>query len=128
MMRGMNPRNMNQMMRRMGINVEEIPEVQELIIKTAQRDYVFREPSVTIMNAQGSKTYQFAGTPEIIEKAGAAPAQQASEPVAEAKPQISEEDVALVAQQTSKTPEQARKALEETNGDIAEAIIRLSSQ
>lgn len=127
-MRGMNPRNMNQMMRRMGINVEEIPDVQELIIKTPQRDYIFREPSVTIMNAQGSKTYQFAGNPEIIEKAGAAPSQQAAETQVEEKAQISEEDVALVAQQTSKTPEQARKMLEETNGDIAEAIIRLSSQ
>jgi nascent polypeptide-associated complex subunit alpha len=124
----MNPRNMNQMMRKMGIDVEEIPEVEELVIKTPQRDYIFHAPSVTIMKAQGSKTYQFAGEPEIREKAGAAQAAEEALPASEAKAQISEEDVALVAQQTSKAPEQARKALEETNGDIAEAIIRLSSQ
>ncbi|MDD5503663.1 MAG: nascent polypeptide-associated complex protein, partial [Candidatus Thermoplasmatota archaeon] len=106
----------------------EIPEVEELVIKTPQRDYIFRAPSVTIMKAQGSKTYQFAGEPEIREKASAAPQGGEVQATQEAKAQISEEDVALVAQQTSKTPEQARKMLEETNGDIAEAIIRLSSQ
>jgi len=131
MMRGMNPRNVNQMMRRMGIEVEDIPDVMEVVIRTRQRDYVFRNPSVTVMNAKGSKTYQFAGEPEIMEKAaGAAPAAGAVEqaPATQAKIQFNEEDVALVAQQTGKTPEQARKALEETSGDIAEAIIKLSSQ
>ncbi len=128
-MRGMNPRNVNQMMRRMGIEVEDIPDVTELIIRTPQRDYVFRNPSVTIMNAKGAKTYQFTGEPEIIEKAaGAVSATGAAEQAPQAKAQFSDEDVALVAQQTGKAPEQARKALEETNGDIAEAIIKLSSQ
>ena len=40
-------------------------------------------------------------------------------------PEISEEDVALVAEQAGVSLEEARRALEETGGDIAAAILRL---
>ena len=40
---------------------------------------------------------------------------------------VSEEDVKLVADQTGKSIEEARKALEECEGDLAKAILLLQS-
>ncbi len=111
----MNPRQMQQMMKRLGINVREIENVEEIIIKTDTKEYIFDNAEVTVMDAQGQKTYQISGRPRIIER---------KEIVEEEG--ISEEDINLVAEQTGKSKEQAKKALEKTNGDIAEAIMKLT--
>jgi len=105
----MNPRQLNQLMRKFGINVKEIENVKKVVIQTDTKEYVFEDAEVTVMDAQGQKTYQIAGKPRIVEK----------------KEEIPEADIELVAQQTGKTNEEAKKALEETKGDIAEAIMKL---
>ncbi len=109
---GMDPRQMSMMMKKLGIDVEEIEDVQEIVIKTPDKDYVFTDASVSIMKAQGSETWQISGTPEVRAH--------------EVKLAVSDEDVALVAEQTGSDPAAARKALEEASGDIAEAIVALS--
>ncbi len=106
----MNPRQMNQMMKRLGISVKEIENVKKIIIQTDTKDYIFDDAEVTIMDAQGQKTYQITGKPRIVEK----------------KEEVPEDDIKLVAEQTGKTKEQAKKALKETKGDIAEAILKLT--
>ena len=106
-----NPRQMNQMMKRLGINVKEIENVEKVIIQTGDKEYIFENVEVTIMDAQGQKTYQITGNPKIIDR----------------KEEIKEEDIKLVIEQTGKSEEEAIKALEETNGDIAEAIMKLTS-
>jgi nascent polypeptide-associated complex subunit alpha len=105
---------MQQMMKRLGINVKEIENVEEIIIKTDTKEYIFDNAEVTVMDAQGQKTYQISGRPRIIER---------KEKVEE---EITEEDINLVVEQTGKSKEQAKKALEQTNGDIAEAIMKLT--
>lgn len=105
----MNPRQMNQMMKRLGINVKEIENVQKVVILTDKREYIFEDAEVTIMDAQGQKTYQIIGRPRIIEK----------------KEEIPKEDIDLVVEQTGKSAEEAVKALKDTKGDIAEAIMKL---
>ena len=110
----MNPRQMQQMMKRLGINVREIENVEEIIIRTDTKEYIFDNAEVTVMDAQGQKTYQISGRPRIIER---------KEKVEEEG--IPEEDINLVAEQTGKSKEQAKKALEQTKGDIAEAIMKL---
>lgn len=105
-----NPRQMNQMMRRLGINVKEIENVKKVIIQTDTKEYIFDEADVTIMDAQGQKTYQIAGKPRIVEL----------------KEGIPEEDIKLIMDQTGKSAEEAKKALEKTNGDIAQAIMNLT--
>ena len=57
----MNPRQMNQMMKRLGITVKEIENVQKVIIQTDTKQYIFEEADVTMMDAQGQKTYQITG-------------------------------------------------------------------
>ena len=107
----MNPRQMNQMMKRLGINVKDIENVEKVIIQTDKYEYIFDNAEVTMMDAQGQKTYQIIGRPRIIEK----------------KEEIPKGDIELVAKQTGKNLQEAKKALEETKGDIAEAIIKLTS-
>lgn len=105
----MNPRQMNQLMRRFGINVKDVENVEKVVIQTDTKEYIFEDAEVTVMEAQGQKTYQITGKPKIIER----------------KEEIQKEDIKLVMQQTGKTAEEAKKALEETKGDIAEAIMKL---
>jgi len=51
---------------------------------------------------------------------------EVSEKALEGKPTIPEEDVQLVAQQANVSLERARAALEETGGDLAQAILLLT--
>ena len=108
----MNPRQMNQMMKRLGINVKEIDNVKKVIIETDSKEYIFDNANVTMMDAQGQKTYQIIGRPRIVEK----------------KEEIPKEDIDLVVEQTGKSVAEAKKALTETKGDIAEAIMKLSKK
>ena len=105
-----NPRQMNQMMKRLGINVKEIENVEKVIIQTDKKEYIFDDAEVTIMDAHGQKTYQISGRPKVLDRGE----------------EINKEDIDLIVEQTGKTIEEAKKALEETNGDIAEAILKLT--
>jgi len=105
-----NPRQLNQMMKRMGINVKTIDNVKKVIIQTDTKEYVFDDAEVSIMEAQGQKTWQIIGEPTVKNL------QEAT----------LSDDIKLVMEQTGKSADEARKALKETNGDIAEAILKLS--
>lgn len=107
----MNPAKVKQMMKQMGINITDIDEVEQVIIRTASRDIVFNDANVSIMNAQGVDTYQIVGTPEEVAR----------------DVQIPDDDVRLVAEQTGVSEDKARDALKNANGDLAEAILSLSS-
>lgn len=109
--RGMNPAKMKQMMKQMGINIDEIPNVEQVIIRTSDTDIVFNDANVTIMNAQGTDTYQIVGTPEKVPR----------------KLEIPADDIRLVVEQTGVSEEEAKKALENAKGDLAEAILAISS-
>jgi len=115
----MNPRQMQQMMKRLGINVKEIENVEEIIIRTDTKEYIFDKAEVTIMDAQGQKTYQISGRPRVVDRESAKKPEEKEEG-------IPQSDIDLVAEQTGKSKADAKKALEETDGDIAEAILKLS--
>ncbi|ADE37430.1 nascent polypeptide-associated complex protein [Methanohalophilus mahii] len=109
--KGMNPKKMKQMMKQMGISVDEISDVEQVIIRTPDKDIVFNDANVSIMNAQGVDTYQVVGTPEEVAR----------------EVEIPEDDVRLVTEQTGVSEEKAKEALKNANGDLAEAIMQLSS-
>jgi len=115
MHRRMSPREAKRMMQRMGLSMDAIPEVEQVIIKTGNKEITIEEPEVAILDMQGQKIFQVTGG-KITEKA------------VERKSTIPEEDVRLVADQTGKSPEEARKALEECGGDLAKAILLLQSK
>jgi len=112
---GLNSKKLSQQMKQMGINIEEINDVEEVVIKTADAELVFEDAVVTVMDAPGSKMYQITGTPVKRPK---------SEP--EPEMSISQEDVEIVMEKAGCSEEEAKAALTETNGDLAEAIFRLS--
>ena len=117
MHRRMNPRETKRAMQRMGMNMDAIPDVEEVIIKTSRKEITIEQPEVAILEMQGQKIYQVIGG-KITEKA---PQRQASQPT------VSEEDVKLVADQTGKSTEEAKNALEECGGNLAKAILLLQS-
>jgi nascent polypeptide-associated complex subunit alpha len=120
---GMNPQKMQQMMKQMGIDVDEI-DATEVVIKQADGDQlVFDDPDVTKMDARGQETYQIIGEPETVESAGEIEAEAESAESDEAG--IPQDDVELVVQRTGATEADARAALEATDGDLAAAISRL---
>ena len=103
----LNPKDMEKMMKKMGIKQEEIPAT-EVIIKTLDKDLVIHNPQVSKVNAMGQETFQITGDVE------------------EVSPQsFSDEDVKTVAEQAHVSQEKARAALEESQGDLAQAILKL---
>ncbi len=57
----MNPRQMKQMMKRLGMEMNELDDVEAVIIKCRTKDIVITNPSVTIMDVKGQKSYQVTG-------------------------------------------------------------------
>jgi nascent polypeptide-associated complex subunit alpha len=125
---GLNSRKMKQMMEQMGIDIEEI-EAQEVVITTSDGKLVFTDAEVQKMDAQGQETYQVVGSPELREAealeadAGDDADGEETEPVDDAG--IPDDDVELVAQRTGASEDDAREALEATDGDLAAAVERL---
>jgi len=110
MIPGMNPKMMKQAMKKMGIQQVEI-DAQQVIIKCEDKDIVINNPSVSKINMGGQETFQIAGQSEEHSK--------------ETKPEINDEDVKTVVEQTGVSEEQAKKAIEDNEGDLAAAIMSL---
>ena len=117
-----NPRQMRQAMKRLGIEQEQMDDVEEVVIRTATKEYVIRDANVTAMTAQGQKIWTVVGEPIVRDRVGAKGAE------GEKALTIPEEDVKLVAEKAGVSEEEARKTLEECGGEPAEAIIRLMSR
>jgi len=88
-------------------------EAEEVIIKTRDKEIIVQNPEVAVLEVQGQKIFQVMGG-EISEKKR------------EKAISIPEEDVQLVAQQAKVSLDQARAALEQTGGDLAQAILLLT--
>jgi nascent polypeptide-associated complex subunit alpha len=107
-----NDRNARRMMERMGINQKEVPDVEEVIIRTRTKDLVIAGASVQEVNFQGNRVFQVAGEVEEVAK--------------ETK-KFSDDDIILVQQQANVTKEKALAALEQSDGEVAKAILLLTS-
>ena len=126
-MRGVNPRQVKQAMKRMGIETEELQGVTEVVIRTRDKQIVITEAEVTVMKVQGQKTYQIVGEDKVL-PLGQAPREDAQAvQAAPAPPSVPEEDVQLVMSQTGASREKAMEALKACDGQPAEAIIKLLS-
>ena len=108
----MDNRQARRAMERMGINMKEIPDVQEVIIRTSDREMHIKDASVSEVNAQGNRIFQVMGEVEEVEVE---------------KQAFNEEDVLLVQQQANVSKEKALTALEEADGEVARAILKLTS-
>jgi nascent polypeptide-associated complex subunit alpha len=145
----MNPKQMDAMMRKMGITTENVKAIEVIIVKSDGKVHI-KEPSISIMTVQGERTWQISGRevvegkddkvpakgtkgkePEVKGKAGTKPPKPVEEEYEDERPSgptYAEEDVKLVMDQTGCSDTEARKALERSGGQPAEAILHLMSK
>lgn len=104
----MDPKKIQQMMKKLNLNVQEV-EAEEVIIKTKSKNIIVSKPEVMIANMMGKDVYQISGE------------------VSEAE-LIDEKDVQMVMERTGKNRDEVVKKLEELNNDLARAIIELKKK
>jgi nascent polypeptide-associated complex subunit alpha len=102
------------MLEKMGVDLQEVPNVEEVVIRTTDKDLIIRSPSVSEMNVKGLRIFQVSGG-------------DVEEQLRE-KPKFTEEDIALVMQQANVSRERAIAALADTEGDLAKAILNLTTK
>jgi len=117
-MRPLSPREFRRLAKRLGIKVEELKDVEKVSIVLSDKVIEIINPSVSVMTVSGNTIYQIVGG-EIKEV-------EREKPVEEIE--ISEEDIQLVAEQAGVSLEEAKMALMETKGDLAKAIMLLTSR
>lgn len=105
---------MRRMLDRMGLEMKELSNVQEVIIKTDTKEIIIAKPAVTEMKAKDNSIFQVIA--ESYEE------RELEVPV------FSQDDIMLVAQQANVSPEEATKALTEAKGDLARAILLLTTK
>lgn len=101
-------------MKREGIRIEELDGVEEVIIRLSDREIRFVRPSVTMMIVHGQQTYQIMGVP--VESRGGE------------EGGLPDEDVKLVMEHAHVSREEALAALQECDGNPAEAILKLTQK
>jgi nascent polypeptide-associated complex subunit alpha len=108
----LNSKQMRQMMKKMGMEQEPI-EAEQVIIRMKDQDLVFNDPEVAQVNLMGQETFQITGDFEVQ--------------LREKTPDIEEDDIDTVVEQTGVSREDAKKAIVESEGDLAEAIMKLQA-
>lgn len=106
---GLDPKKMHAVMKQMGISQEEI-DANRVIIECSDKNIIINNPSVTKIKMQGQTNFQISG--DVSEESS--------------EEDSSEEDIETIVEKTNCTKEEAKKALEDANGDLAEAILSLS--
>ena len=117
---GLDSRKMQQMMKQMGIDIDEL-DAEEVIIKTADEELVFTNPDVQRMDAQGQETYNIVGSPETRDADGTTETTESED-----EEEIPQEDVETVADKAGVSEAKAREALEAEDGMPLDAIDRLT--
>ncbi len=110
------PRDAKRMMKGMGLGMNEVPDVQQVILQTSSKEIIIEKPQVALIEMQGQRIYQVTGGKAIEKKL------EREEGVT-----IPEEDIRLVADQSGRSMEEAKRALEEAEGDLAKAILLLQA-
>lgn len=105
---GLDPKKMQGMMKQLGIKQEEVEAKRVIIEKSEGGKIIIEEPSVMKIIMQGQESWQISGEAKEEEEG------------------IREEDIQLVMDKTGKSEKEVRKALEDTDGQVAEAIVKLS--
>lgn len=112
-MQGMNPRMMKQAMKRMGMEQDEI-DATEVIIRCPDKEIVISPAQVSKVTMMGQESYQVVG--EAVERE------------IDTAPEINEDDIQTIMDQTQVDRQAALEALEANNHDLAAAIMHLQEK
>lgn len=102
------PRKIQEMMKKMNMNVKEV-YAEEVIIRCRDKNIIISRPEVMIADIMGKEVYQISG--EVSESDN-----------------IKEEDIKIVMEQTGKDRETVAQKLKELNSDLAKAIMELKGK
>jgi len=116
-MRGLSPRELRRLMKRLGMEMKSIGNVSRVIIEAEDVSYIIENPQVLVMTMRTGDT--------VVQVFGRIREEKKEE---KKTLEIPEEDVELVAAQAGVSKEEARKALIEAEGDIAAAILLLEAR
>ena len=101
----MNPEKMQQMLKKLGMKMDNIP-ANQVIIKTDSGDITIDEPQVIKTTMKGQIVFQISGN--VKQKT------------------FTDEDVKLVMEQTGvDDKEKIKELLQQNNGDVAKTIMQL---
>ncbi len=113
----MNSREVKRMMAQMGIKSTDMTDVTRIVMEGKQKDYVVENPQVMLIEAQGEKYLQVSGAMKEIAK---------NNPVAPVT-KYNEEDIKLVMDSAKVDRNKAEEALKKADGEVAQAIVSLTS-
>lgn len=105
---GVDPKKMQKMMKQMGIDSKDI-EAKKVVIETEDGSYIIENPQVVQITMQGQKSFQISGNVKFEEE-------------------VKSEDLKLIMEQTGCSENEAKEALEKSDGDIASAILLLKGE
>ena len=98
-------------MKQMGISQNEI-DANRVVIEKDNGNIIINNPSVIQINMQGQETFQISG--------------DISEEESEEIEDSTEEDIKTIMEKANCLEDEAKLALEQANGDLTEAILKLS--
>ncbi len=110
----LNPRQMNRMMKQLGMSETKIDADEVLIRLRDGSEIKISDPQVSKIKFQGQETFTITGNTEESE--------------GEKKQEVSDEDIKLVVEQTNASENEAREALISSSGDIAKAILEIEKR
>jgi len=114
MVPNLDPRALKSMMDKLGIKSSEIKAVK-VSIECIESEIVIENPQVTMIEMQGQKIFQITGNYYEKEKSQ--------------KIGISDDDINFVSEQSGVSDkEEVKKVIEDCDGDLAQAIIKLKEK
>ena len=105
---GIDMRQAQKMMKRMGVQQQDIPAT-EVIIRTPETDIIIKNPSVAKVNLLGQESFQITGAVEERSRSTQA--------------DINDEDIATVMEQTGLPKDSAMESIKRHQGNLAAAIL-----
>jgi len=113
---GIDPKKMNALMKQMGMSQTEI-DAKRVIIECEDKNIIIENPSVMKVKMQGQENFQISGDISEVEASSSSEDDENS---------TFAEDIKTIIEKTGCSEDKAKQALEDSNGDLAEAILSLS--
>lgn len=102
------------MMSRMGVNIKEIQDAREVVIRTESRDIIITDPAVQEMETNENVTVFMISAMGYEERVPD-------------KPTYAEDDVELLCLKANVSREEAINALMDSDGEIGTALLKLQA-
>ncbi|MCL5433868.1 MAG: nascent polypeptide-associated complex protein [Candidatus Marsarchaeota archaeon] len=113
MLPNMDIKSMGKMLAKMGIKTDEI-NANRVLIECNDKTIIVEEPQVVKIIGQGIESFQVSGNIKEVES--------------NIQVEITDDDIKLVASKANVSEDEAKVALEESKGDIAEALLKFKKE